>query len=343
MTDPLKQICLIPYIQTVGGTASFQNKFAAGLQARGIKVGYEPDDPANQAILVIGGTRRLPALWRAKKRGIPIIQRLDGMNWLHRKRYTGVRHFMRAEYGNRVLQTIRRRLATRIVYQSEFARDWWQRTHGADDLPFTVIHNGVDLENYSPHGPHQRPQDVYRLLLVEGRLSGGYETGLAVVVKLAERLAGHHQLPIELMLVGQIPTHIQEKTKREAHIPLHWAGLVSPEEIPQIDRSAHLLFSADLNPACPNSVIEALACGLPVASFATGALPELVAGDSGRVVPYGGDPWQLDPPDIPALAAACVPILQEQDRFRQAARAQAERTFSLEDMVDKYLQVISDG
>ena len=139
---------------------------------------YEPEDPANQAVLVIGGTRHLPALQRARKRGLPIIQRLDGMNWLHRRRYTGVRHFLRAEYGNRVLQYIRTRIASHIVYQSNFAREWWQNSHGNDDVPVSVIHNGVDLEAFTPDGPQQRPTDVYRLLLVEGRLSGGMRPGL---------------------------------------------------------------------------------------------------------------------------------------------------------------------
>jgi glycosyltransferase involved in cell wall biosynthesis len=343
MKDTIKQICLIPYIQTVGGTASFQNKFAAGLQARGIQVSYDPDDINNQAVLVIGGTRRIPALLWAKKRGIPIIQRLDGMNWLHRRRFTGMRHFLRAEYGNRVLQYIRTRIASRIVYQSRFARDWWQRSHGTVDVPVSVIHNGVDLDEFTPDGMHQRPNDVYRLLLVEGRLSGGYEIGLEAAVRLAERLVNHYSLVVELMLVGQISKSIQEKTNQKTTVPLRWVGLVPQEDIPAIDRSAHLLFSADLNPACPNSVIEALACGLPVAAFDTGALPELVQGDSGRVVPYGGDPWKLDEPDISALAEACLPILEQQERFRTAARAQAEKHFSLDDMVEQYLQVIRNG
>ena len=336
-----KQICLIPKIQTVGGTASFQQKFAAGLESRGITVTHDPNDRQNDVVLVIGGTRHIPALIRAKKRGVPIIQRLDGMNWLHRVRFTGVRHFLRAEYGNLNLSYILRKIADTVVFQSEFARDWWYKTDRLDDLPHSVIYNGVDLEYYSPDGPEERPDDRCRLLVVEGRLTGGYESGLEIAIQLAGILVEQHGLPIELMLVGNVPERVRQRSDKQSNVTLRWAGLVPSEDIPYYDRSAHILYAADINPACPNSVIEALACGLPVAAFDTGALPELVQGDAGRVIAYGGDPWKLDPPDVPALAASCVEIFHEQAKYRTTARARAEDVFSLDDMVEKYLQVMS--
>jgi glycosyltransferase involved in cell wall biosynthesis len=133
---------------------------------------------------------------------------------------------------------------------------------------------------------------------------------------------------------------LQAESQKMSRVPILWGGLVPPDQIPGLDRSAHLLYSADLNAACPNSVIEAFACGLPVAGFATGSLPELVTGDSGRLVPYGGDPWKLEKPDLPALAAAAVEILQNNARFRVSARKRAEEAFSLDLMVARYLDVL---
>ena len=101
-----------------------------------------------------------------------------------------------------------------------------------------------------------------------------------------------------------------------------------------------MLYSSDINAACPNSVIEALACGLPVVAFDTGALPELVSGDSGRIVPYGADPWKLEQPDITGLAAAALGILDNQEHFRSEARQRAEQAFGLDLMVEKYLEVL---
>ena len=99
-------------------------------------------------------------------------------------------------------------------------------------------------------------------------------------------------------------------------------------------RSSHLLFSAEINPPCPNSVIEALACGLPVVGFDTGSLRELLGEAGGKLVPYGGNPWKLEQPDVPALAQAAIEILQKQEQFRSSARARAEEELSLDNMVD---------
>jgi glycosyltransferase involved in cell wall biosynthesis len=83
-----------------------------------------------------------------------------------------------------------------------------------------------------------------------------------------------------------------------------------------------------------------MACGLPVVAFDTGALNELVLNDSGRLVPYGGDPWKIGQPDIPALANAAAEILKDQTRFRKNARTQAESALGLEKMTDRYLSFL---
>lgn len=332
------RICLIPKVHGVGGMVSFQAKLTAGLTARGIQVSDDPAGADCDAVLITGGTRDLSNLLRLRRRGVRIVQRLDGINWLHRRLPTGLRHYLRAEYGNRLLALLRARMVTHLVYQSDFVRGWWTRQFGSDTVPAVVIHNGVDLSVYTPHGSELPPSDRFRLLLVEGSLQGGYESGLATAVDLAGGLS--EVFPLELMVAGRLSPALQAEYQVKSRVPIVWAGLVPRLTIPALDRSAHLLYSADLNAACPNSVIEAMACGLPVAGFATGSLPELVTGDSGRLVPYGGDPWKLEPPAILALVEAAVEILKDQPRFRLAARQAAEKAFGLEQMVDRYLDVL---
>jgi glycosyltransferase involved in cell wall biosynthesis len=322
--------------------ATFRRKFEAGLMRRGIEIAHDPDAHCD-AILVIAGTRHLSPLLRARRRGIRIVQRLDGINWIHRRRRTGLRHFLRAEYGNLILASIRARLATHILYQSAFARDWWNDWRGAPPQPSSVVHNGVDLTEYQPHGPGDRPSDRHRILVVEGNLGGGYDMGLENAVDLAAALMSNHGFRTEIMVVGKTSASQRSTVESRARVEIRWAGAVPPESIPELDRSAHMLFSADLHPACPNSVIEALACGLPVAAFDTGALKELVVGDAGRLAPYGADAWRVQKPDISGLARAAAQILQDQPRFRSAARTHAERALGVERMIDGYLNALLEG
>ena len=71
-------------------------------------------------------------------------------------------------------------------------------------------------------------------------------------------------------------------------------------------------------------VAEALACGTPVAGFARGALPELLDETCGVLAPPG---------DIEGLAEA---IRRAATLDRDAARGHAERTCSVETMIDEY-------
>jgi glycosyltransferase involved in cell wall biosynthesis len=339
MPQHASKICLVPRLAGLGGTASFQSKLSDGLLKRGVEITYDLHDPDISVILVVGGTRHLKEIENARSRGVLIIQRLDGINWVHRRRYTGIRHFLRAEINNRIIAHIRRRVADRIVYQSQFVKEWWQQQFGDPGKPDFIIHNGVDLGLYNPKGPGKLPKDTYRLLLVEGRFGGGFHMGLENAVELTTQLQNRHKLPVSLRVVGLVPDHLKDRVTRATNIPLEWHGVVSRTDIPELDRSAHALFSADLNAACPNAVIEALACGLPVVSFDTGALKELVSAGSGRLTPYGGDVWRLDPPDVETLAAACVDVLKNNPQYRRIARSQAEKHFSLDRMVDSYCKV----
>jgi glycosyltransferase involved in cell wall biosynthesis len=338
----MSRICIVPEVAGVGGMASFRGRFEAGLAARGIEVSHDLDITSD-AILVIGGTKSLLPLWNRRRGGTRIVQRLDGINWIHRRRNTGLRHYLRAEYGNLLLSFIRSHIATHILYQSEFSRVWWEVWYGKTHAGFSVVHNGADLTEFRPAEGARTSGGRCRLLVAEGSLGGGYDMGLDHAIKLAETLTRKHGFPMELMVVGKITDEHKAQVEARAHVPILWAGIVAHKDIPDVMHSAQLLFSADLHPACPNSVIEALACGLPVVAFDTGALKELVTGEAGKVVPYGGDPWKVDLPDILGLAAAAADVLRDPLRFRAGARAQAEKQLGLDAMMDGYLKALLEG
>jgi glycosyltransferase involved in cell wall biosynthesis len=335
------QICLVPKLDGLGGMVSFQSKFIQGLEKRDIPYTFDLSHIDNTAVLVIGGTRQIWRLWRAKKHGVKIVQRLNGMNWLHKVRRTTLQASLRAEINNLILAFIRRYLADSIIYQSEFSQTWWEKVYKIINHPTHVVYNGIDLHAYTPDGLESPPKDHFRILLVEGHLGLSDMQSLENAIKLAQTLTSDHQLKVELMVVGAVSDQVKANAYSLApSLWVTWRGVVNRSEIPAINRAAHVLFSADINAACPNSVIEALACGLPVLAFDTGALAEIVKQGAGEVVPYGADHWQLEAPAIPPLAEACINILEKNPTYRIKARCWAEETFGLEPMVDAYLEVL---
>lgn len=335
------RLAFITRIPGIAGPASFQRRMAAGLEAMGMGVGFDLQDRPYDAVLVIGATRALRRLWQVKREGIPIVHRLNGMNWIHRVRRTGLRHFLRAEVNNRLLRLIRDRFADQVIYQSRFAQQWWEREFGSAHAPSRVVYNGVPLDQYQPEGTESPPRDRVRILVVEGNFRGGYEHGLEAAVGLAERVRAEQSQPVELVLVGSVSAETRRQWNQQAQVAMHWKGIVDPGLIPGYLRGAHMLYAADIHPACPNAVLEAMACGLPVVAFDTGALPELIDDAAGLVVPYGADAWRLEPPAMQALAEAALRIYEDQGLFRAGARARAESAFGLNAMLQGYLSAFS--
>ena len=331
-----ERICIVPKVHGVGGMVSFLHKFSTAVEKRGVGVTFDLTDRPYSAVLVIGGSRQLFPLFRARQR---VVQRLDGINWIHRKKPISLKHSLRSEYGNFILSLLRRFVANRIVYQSEFSRLWWNARFGTLSTPFSVVHNGVDLNTYTP-GLDLPDLSTFRLLVVEGSMGGGYEGGLTNAIRLAEAASFLVSKPLMLIVVGEVSETLQKEWNVKSAVPITWMGKVERDSIPSLMHQAHALFSADVHPACPNSVIEALACGLPVVAYNTGSLSELVTTESGFIAPYGSDSWNLEPPIVERLAQGLANVLENQEKFRIGARARAEAAFGLEAMTDKYLDAL---
>ncbi|HWS24074.1 MAG TPA: glycosyltransferase family 4 protein [Anaerolineales bacterium] len=334
------RICVVPKVSGIGGMVSFLHKFSDGAAEKGLEITNDLADKPYSAILVIGGTKNLIQLGLARMKGVRIVQRLDGINWIHKVIPTGYKHALRANYGNFILAIIRRFIANRIVYQSEFSKTWWEKKYGKLNKPDFIVHNGVDTVIYSPEKNRIRSK-TNRILVVEGSMGGGYESGLLNAIELCDGLAKNGR-DVELQVVGEVEESIRLGWQNQAAFRILWMGAVSRAEIPSLMAQSDLFFSADIHPACPNAVIEALACGLPVVAFDTGSLKELVPDDCGRVVAYGADSWKLEKPDIKALVSAAEEVLNEQERFSQNARKWAEKNLRLDLMVEKYLTALLD-
>jgi glycosyltransferase involved in cell wall biosynthesis len=339
--NPRKIIGIIPNVHGVGGPASFNEKLGNGLRKLGVEVTYDLATPNLTSVLVIAGTRQLRLLSGLKKKGIPIIQRLDGMNWVHRKRFTNLRYYLRSEVNNWILREIRSKYASNVIYQSEFSRDFWNRTYGSKSSPNCVILNGVDLEQFCPSDSPTLDHNGLNVIAVEGHIKNGLELGLANVIQALNIYSTHSLNVVHLFVAGEVPNEIRIKLAESKNIEITWGGVISRLDIAEQLRKVDLFFSAELNPPCPNSVIEAMASGLPVASFESGAIRELVSEDCGIISPYGGNIWNMEPANTELMADILSEKLQNRILLGKNARTRAVQMFGLDQMVEKYLNVLA--
>ncbi len=333
-----KSICILPDHQKLGGPASFQARLTRGLTQRGWAVTHDPKQGSCRAVLVIAGTKRIDLLLWSRQQRLRVVQRLNGMNWTHKKTRTGLKHYLRSEIINALMSSTRRHLADAVVYQSEFTRNWWNTVFGQISAPAQVVHNGTDLESYRPVKGEAPPAEHVRVLVIEGHLGGGHEQGFHNAVSACRQLRLHLPKPLELVVVGDVPRPLQDQYHSMNWIT--WQGVVGREQIPALCRGSHFYLPCEINAACPNSLIEAMACGTPTVGFDTGSIAELVGGEAGVVVPYGADDQKLEPANPSLFVPAALNVIHKNSAYRIEARKRAEKCFNAIDMVEKYITIL---
>lgn len=222
-------------------------------------------------------------------------------------------------------------------------QDLARYAHQAVGVPRDRLHtvyNGVDTTRFSPATAGRLPLDgspfnapglwlagaVGRMQTVKAQplLARAFVRALALQPALHERL--------RLVLVGDGPL------RAECAAVLAEAGLESlawmpgeRSDVPDVMRALDCFVLPSLAEGISNTILEAMASGLPVLATAVGANGELVLdGRSGRLVPAG---------DVEALAAGLVAMATDPGSsaaMGRVGRERVEQRFSLPAMVEAY-------
>jgi glycosyltransferase involved in cell wall biosynthesis len=142
-------------------------------------------------------------------------------------------------------------------------------------------------------------------------------------LRLRERYPG-----LRLRVVGDPPDGIAGGDGVEI------IGRIPRQAMPDEYRRGDLFVLPTLSDNTPVTLMEAMACGLPVVATAVGGIPELVVpGATGRLVPPG---------DVSALAAAIEGLLADREtrrRMGSASRKTAETKFGRQRMVSELEEI----
>ena len=285
-----------------------------------------PNRPRDFNLLYLGSSS-LPSdeqavIRLAKRRRAPIVVNQNGVAY---PGWAGAR----TEELNDRLRTVLRR-ADHVVYQSEFCKAAADRFLGPASGSSEVLHNAVDTSVFTPA---PAPPAGGRMLLLAGDQTQPYRLGTALrtVALLPE---------LRLLVTGAL---IEDGRALAEELGVAdrvlFTGRYAQRDAPSVYRRAHVLLHPKVNDPCPNVVLEALACGLPVVHSASGGTPELV-GDAGLGV--GSDTtWEQDVPPAPDLLAAAVEhVLERLGELRVEARDRAER-FDFAPWVERHRELFA--
>ena len=208
------------------------------------------------------------------------------------------------------------------------------------DYFITTIPNPIDTNIFQPISAAERA--AFRaekgvapgariVLFVSMRISDPHKGFRFLQAALQHLKANDPNLPLEIMVIG--------KTEPEAlaalPYPVHALGLIQDaQHLARIYAAADVFVTPTLADNLPNTVMESLACGTPVAGFRTGGVPEMVSHQVEGYIAGQGDSL-----DLAAGISWVVSGNKQRLELRRAARQKVERTYANAVVATQYLDL----
>jgi len=156
-------------------------------------------------------------------------------------------------------------------------------SESSDPFPVKVIPNGVDPLAFAPDGGVERAaENEFRILFV-GRLHSQKNVG--ALLESAAALAALPGPPVVVEIVGDGPerTALAKLAERTgAARVLRWHGWLDKQQVLACYQRAHVFVNPSRYEGMPNTVLEAMACAVPVVASRIGGNEDLVVeGETG--------------------------------------------------------------
>lgn len=241
------------------------------------------------------------------------------------------------------LRRIHRPLVNHYIALSKDLASYLETKIHVPKKRITQIYNGVDFRNFQPNKSGREilaeskfaDRDCFVIGTVGRMQAVKDQVNLTkAFILLAARMPKKKE-HLRLLMVGDGPLLSQcEALLNEAGMR-HLAWLPGARnDIPDLMRAMDVFVLPSLAEGISNTILEAMACALPVIATHVGGNPELVEpGVTGTLVPAA---------DPPALAAALFQYASNANLVAShgsAGRSRAEADFSIDAMVSSYLGV----
>ncbi len=225
-----------------------------------------------------------PAIWIARLRGIPAVVNYRGGE---------AEPFLRKAAG---MVRFSMRRAAALVVPSGFLKE----VFACFGMDARIVPNIIDLEKFRAGAPS--PGDIH--VVVARNLEPLYD--IASALRALALLRQRHPAA-RMSVAGSGPERANlERLAAELGIAdrVRFTGRLDSQAMAALYREATLSLNPSLADNMPNSVLEALACGLPVVSTDVGGVPFLVR--------HGETALLVKPGDADAMAGAMARLIEDE-------------------------------
>lgn len=203
------------------------------------------------------------------------------------------------------------------------------------DRRIEVIPNGVDTDAFKPIDRElarqilNLPPTQKIVLFCAGSSTGDPRKGFSLLTDALETLETQKQERVSLAVLGaNSPSAESQSWKFETH----YIGKLRDEiSLALVYCAADIFVAPSRQDNLPNTILEALACGIPCVSFNIGGIPDMI---DHRKNGYLAEPFKTS-----ELAKGIKWILEDESRYQElsaAARSTVVENFSIEIQAERY-------
>lgn len=206
----------------------------------------------------------------------------------------------------------------------------------------TTIPNPIDTRLFHPGDQRQArlnlhlPLDKKLILFASQRVTNTLK-GMDYLVEACNKLVGEHPEIKDQWGVAVMGGHAEE-IEDLFQLPVYPMGYISDQRlIAQAYHAADVFVLPSLSENLPNTIMEAMACGVPCVGFHVGGIPEMIDhGKDGYVAKYRS---------ADDLAAGIYWTLHDADREQLGREAvnKVERNYSQQSVAVKYIEVYTNA
>ncbi len=267
------------------------------------------------------------ALQKLKARGGKVCQRLDGV-------YYPEKHGDEFLKRNQKIKDIYLNFSDHVIFQSEYSRKQCFDMLGKKQASeYSIIINGVNTEIFHPNQSRGFNKNHIQFCTT-GSIRG--IDMLSPIIRALDLI--QESIHFSFHVVGPIKDEECAKLMDRKYIVHH--GNCPLDKVADILRSSDIFIFSHLNPPCPNSVIEAIASGLPVVGFNSGAMSELLSFAPDLLADAGEKLYHSFPDLSPELLAEKLMMAVDNYPTHRKLSLQACENYSMDNCGRRYVEVL---